>query len=315
MSHSIEISVVIPVYNEKENIKILYDELSRVLNNFEFRSEVIFVDDGSVDDTFGTIRNLINSNMVQVKAISLSRNFGHQIALTAGLEQAKGKVAISLDGDMQHPPSVIPELYKKYLDGYDIVNTIRRDDEKVGVFKQMSSGLFYKIFNFLSPTRIESATADFRLLSRKALDAFLQFPEKDRFIRGMVVWMGFSQTYISYKADARRKGNSKFTLLKMLSLSLNAITSFSSAPLKIPLLMGGVVFFISVFYIFFALWRYAHGATIPGWTSLLVSVLFLGSVQLISIGILGVYLGRIFNETKSRPLYFVKETWGILSRD
>lgn len=309
MNHPVEMSVVIPVYNEEENVKLIYRELLSVLNSFDFNSEVIFVDDGSIDRTFDAIRTLPASEKIHLRGIALSRNFGHQIALSAGLEQAKGDVIISLDGDMQHPPALLLDLYAKYKEGFDIVNTIRQDDAQIGPFKRMTSGLFYKLFNFLSPTKIETSTADFRLFSRKALNAFLSFPENDRFIRGMVAWMGFSQAYVSYQASPRRQGGSKFTLLKMITLSLNAITSFSSAPLKIPFLMGGFVFLVSLVYIFFALWEYMHGETIPGWTSLLISVLFIGSIQLISVGILGIYLGRIFNETKKRPLYFLKETW------
>lgn len=302
-------SVVIPVYNEEENILVLHQELMTVLNNFPFQSEVIFMDDGSKDRTFESICSLSGNKKVQLRGISLSRNFGHQITLSAGLEQAKGNVVVSLDGDMQHPPVVIPELYAKYKEGYDIVNTIRLDDEKIGLFKKFSSGLFYQLFNFLSSTKIESATADFRLLSRKALDAFLRFPEKDRFIRGMVVWMGFPQSYVTYRANPRFAGRSKFTPLKMLSLSLNAITSFSSAPLRLPLFIGTFIFFTSILYICFAVYNYLQGTTLPGWTSLLISVLLLGGVQLICIGIIGIYLGRVFNETKNRPLYFVKEIW------
>lgn len=307
--NSIEMSVVIPVYNEEGNINLLYEELLRVLQDFNFNSEVIFIDDGSKDNTFSVIKHLPVSAKVRIRGISLSRNFGHQVTLTAGLEQAKGNVIISLDGDLQHPPSLIPELYKRHLQGYDIVNTIRNDSEETSPLKKISSSLFYKLFNYLSATQIEAAAADFRLLSRRALDAFLSFPDKERFIRGMVVWMGFRQTYVSYQAQPRFAGRSKYTLLKMAGLSLNAITSFSSAPLKLPLIMGGSIFLFSMAYSILTLYNYTKGTALPGGTPLLISTLFLGAMQLISIGVLGIYLGRIFNETKNWPLYFVKETW------
>lgn len=309
MKPEVKMSIVISVFNEEDNVKELFGELTAVLNRFEFQSEVIFIDDGSNDRTFACIQQLSGTDKIKVRGVSLSRNFGHQVSVSAGLELAKGDVVITMDGDLQHPPSLIPGLYEKHLQGFDIVNTIRNDDERIGFFKKISSAFFYKTFNLLSSTKIESATADFRLLSRKAVDAFLRFPEKDRFIRGMVVWMGYRQTYLHYKALPRHSGTTKFTPFKMINLSLNAITSFSSAPLRLPLLAGTLIFFACLIYIGYAIYSYLNGLTQPGWASLLISVLFIGAVQLISIGIIGIYLGRVFNETKNRPLYFVKETW------
>ena len=309
MSESLKLSIVIPVYNEELNIEVLYDRLMTVLGHISISFEILFVDDGSKDNSFRLIRQLSEKDN-HVKGISLSRNFGHQVALHAGLEGATADLIITMDGDMQHPPEMIIPLIEKANEGFDIVNTRRIDTKGEGFAKKTSSGLFYKLINSLSDIHIESGSADFRLMTRKALDAYLQFPERDRFTRGLISWMGFRQTSLDYNAPARFKGNSKYSLRKMLHFALDGITSFSSRPLRISFYCGFFVFLMGIIYACFAIIQFINGKTVQGWTSMLVSILVLGGIQLLSIGVIGEYIARIFNETKARPLYFIKDKTG-----
>jgi len=301
-----ELSVVIPLFNEEKNIRQLYDELIPVLTKLVKSYEIIFVDDGSIDRSFEIIKQFSIENKF-IKGISLSRNFGHQIAITAGLHQAKGEAVITMDADLQHPPNLIPELYKLYKEGNDIVNTIRLDTTDAGIFKKFTSNIFYKLLNSLSDIKIEPASADFRLMSRRAVDAFILITEKDRFTRGLVSWMGFKQVSIDYIAPPRFAGKSKYTLRRMFSFGLDGITSFSSKPLRISFYFGISVFIIGIIYAIFAIINYFQGEVVAGWTSNLVSILLIGGIQLVSIGIIGEYIARIFNEVKARPLYFIKD--------
>ena len=307
MNQPIDISVVIPVFNEENNIQILLNELKIVLAKLSISWEIIFVDDGSNDKSFEIIQNesLKNSN---VKGISLSRNFGHQIALLAGIGFSAGDAVITMDADMQHPPDIIPELYKKYKEGFDIVNTKRIDSHKTGVFKKTTSRFFYSLINFLSDVKIESASADFRLMNRKSVNAFLKLPERERFTRGLISWMGFRQTIINYQCNPRYSGESRYTISKMMRFALDGITSFSSKPLRISFYLGLLTFLSGFIYALYAVINFLRGSTVPGWTSILVSVLILGGIQLLSLGIIGEYIARIFNESKSRPAYLIKET-------
>lgn len=300
------ISVVIPLLNEEGNIRVLYDALLPVIEEVSGSYEIIFVDDGSKDASFDIINQLSLQNS-KVLGISLSRNFGHQVALTAGMEHASGEIVITMDADMQHPPDVILELYKKFKEGFDIVNTIRTETADSGAFKKMTSSWFYKLINRLSDIHIEPAAADFRLMNRKTVNAFIQLKEKDRFTRGLISWMGFKQAMISYTAPSRFSGKSKYSLFKMLRFAADGITSFSAKPLRISFFSGLIVSLIGLFYAIYAVIEYFSGKTIPGWTSILVSILIIGGIQLISIGIIGEYLARVFNEAKNRPLYMVKQ--------
>jgi len=301
-----DISVVIPVYNEEGNIEALYSSIISVLKKINLAYEIIFVDDGSKDKSFDVISSISSQNE-NVLGISLSKNFGHQIALTAGLEHSKGDVVIMMDADMQHPPQVIELLYKKYLDGYDIVNTKREETKGESAFKNVSSKWFYSFMNKLSDTQIEAGAADFRLMNRKTVNAFLELKEKDRFVRGLISWMGFKQTTITYSAPERFSGQSKYSITKMIRFALDGITSFSAKPLRVSFYAGLIVSLIGLIYSVYAIIQFFFGHTVPGWTSILVSVLIIGGLQLISIGIVGEYLARVFNEAKKRPLYFVKE--------
>lgn len=299
------LSIVIPCFNELGNLNALMVRLTAVLTGELSDYEIIFVDDGSSDNTFQLITE-IHSNNKRVRGLALSRNFGHQIALAAGLHHSRGTIVITMDGDLQHPPEIIPELVSLYQQGYDIVNTLRTDTDGVGRMKKTTSKLFYKILNRLSEIHLDSGAADFRLMSRKAVDAYAQFDEKDRFTRGLIGWMGFSQAVIKYKAESRYAGKSKYTLKRMIHFALDGVTSFSSKPLRIAAYSGIFVSLVGLFYAVYAIIRHFHGDTIQGWTSLLITVLVLGGVQLLSLGIIGEYISRIFNESKSRPLYFIK---------
>jgi dolichol-phosphate mannosyltransferase len=301
------LSIVVPLFNEEPNLIPLYEKLTKITNTISNNYEIIFVDDGSTDTSFSIIKK-ISSDDKHVKGISLSRNFGHQAALTAGLESAKGKTVAMMDADLQHPPELIKEMYKLYLQGFDVVNTRRMETKVNGYFKSISSRWFYKFLNTLSDFPIEPSSADFRLVSAKALEAFLQMRERNRFTRGMVNWVGFKQTYLSYTASERNAGSSKYTLKKMLSLGLNGITAFSSKPLRMAFYAGLLIFLFGIIYAIYAIVEYFSGKTIPGWTSILLSVLIIGGFQLLSLGIIGEYIARIFNEVKARPLYLIKET-------
>jgi len=298
------LSLVIPSYNEEENIPLLFDLIKENLKNYEY--ECIFVDDGSSDNTFNQIKKLAENNST-VSGISLSRNFGHQIALLAGISQAKGDVVIMLDADGQHPPKVINELIEQYKKGYDIVNTKRLQTADTGFFKNTTSKLFYKIINKLTDVKIEPSSSDFRLMSRKAVDAFLKFEEKDRFTRGLISWMGFKQTFVEFKAPERMTGTSKYTLKKMVRFAWDGITSFSSKPLKFSMFAGLFSLLFGAVYSIYVLIEFIAGNTIPGWTSMMLIILVLGGIQLLSLGIIGEYLSRIFNESKNRPHFFIKE--------
>jgi dolichol-phosphate mannosyltransferase len=307
-----EISIVVPVFNEAGNIGPLYERLKTVLDGLGLRYELVFADDGSRDASFEQIRALSQSDPV-VKGLSLSRNFGHQVALLAGIRHASGKVVITMDGDLQHPPELIPKLYHEYLAGFDIVNTIRQDPPETGRFKKLSSRWFYSLMNRLSEVRIEPASADFRLMGRKAVTAFLEIPERDRFTRGLVSWMGFRQQVLPYQAEPRFSGKTKYTLFRMLRFAWDGITSFSSRPLRLSFYAGTVVSLLAMLYGLYAVISYLSGKTLEGWTSILVSVLFIGGLQLLSLGIVGEYISRIFNEAKGRPLYFIKDQTDTLT--
>jgi len=309
MKNSPRISLVIPAYNEEENLENLYRELIPVLESLDKSFEILFVDDGSTDHSFEMIKRL-HERDERVKGISLSRNFGHQVALVAGLENASGEVVVMMDADFQHPPEVIKTLYQKYQEGYDIVNTRRLQTEGILFFKRFSSWCYYKLINLLSDFRIEASSSDFRLMNRRAVEAFLQFQEKNRFNRGLISWMGFKQDVVEYKAPPRIRGRSKYTMRKMLSFGLDGLTSFSSKPLRISFYTGFLIFLAGIAYAIYVIINHFKGLTIPGWTSTVLIILLIGGFQLLSLGIIGEYIARIYNESKSRPIYFLKDKVG-----
>jgi polyisoprenyl-phosphate glycosyltransferase len=306
MNQSTFISVVVPLYNESESIPKLLDELIKVLESIKYEYEIILSDDGSEDNSFDIIKQYHQQNS-KIIGLSLSRNFGHQIALLAGMEKAKGNVIITMDADLQHPPSVIPTMIEKYKEGFQLVNTKRVDKGDIGFFKRITSKCFYRFINLMSDTKISEASSDFRLMNRRVLNAFLQFRERSRFNRGLVSWMGFRQTFVEYESPSRFAGKSKYTLRKMIYFAFDGITSFSAKPLRISGYIGFLVFLVGFLYSIFALVQYIKGNTVPGWTSLLVTVLIIGGIQLLALGIIGEYMARIYNESKARPIYFIKD--------
>ncbi len=306
-SVSCDLSIVIPVYNEIDVIELFYKELAEVISTMGIRYEVLFVDDGSSDGTFEKISQLSKHN-AHVVGIKLSRNFGHQMALFAGLSEAKGDYVLMMDGDLQHPPELIPELWKKAIDGYDTVFTIRKAEEGLGWFKKYSSKTFYKIFSYLTDVTLEQNTADFRIISRKVCDEIRKMDERDIFLRGMFSWIGFSQSRVEYAAHERPRGTSKYNLKKMFNLSVSGITSFSTVPIRISLLLCGVSLCVAFSYSMYALYvKFILGKAVQGWTSLLILMSLFFSGLYIILGIIGEYIAKIHIETKKRPRYIIEK--------
>lgn len=305
------ISVVIPVFNEAENIQPLCAEVCRQLELVGLPFEIIFVNDGSHDDSLGRLRAL-NTSDPRIKVVSLSRNFGHQSSISAGVEYASGGAVITMDGDFQHPPEMLPEMIARWREGYQVVYTVRKETEDARWFKRCTSGAFYRLINAMSEVPIIPGAADFRLMDRAVVDCLVSMPERSRFLRGMVSWVGFRQIGLSYVAKARRCGRSKYSFRKMLSLAAQGITSFSSLPLRFAAYLGFISATAGLPYCLWAMYaRFFTDRAVPGWASLEVSVLFLGGIQLMSIGIIGEYVGRIYTEVKGRPLYIADELIGF----
>lgn len=300
------VSIVIPSYNEAGNIKVITKKIKSVLKGKE-EFEIIFIDDGSTDQTFEEIKNIMKTEKF-VEVISFSRNFGHQKALKAGLDYARGDCVICMDADLQHPPEVLPKLIDKWREGYDVVYTIRKDTLDICFIKRITSKCFYKMINILSDVDIPLGAADFRLLDRKVVNELKQFKEKWLFIRGLVSWLGFRQAGLEYTVQPRYKGKSKYSMSKMIAFAIQGVTSFSILPLRISTVLGVLFSFISFMYALYALYiKIFTKASILGWTSIMISVLFIGGVQLICIGMIGEYLGKMFIETKERPNYVIRE--------
>ncbi len=301
-----KVSIVVPVYNEQYNIVLLFKEI-KMIQDKKYEYEIIFVDDGSVDGTFKNIESLSKKER-QVKYISLSRNFGHQIALKAGIDFVTGDCVITLDGDLQQPPKYIPVMLKEWEKGYDVVSTIRIDEKGVPFYKRFTSNLFYKIINMLADVEIRPGSADFRLLDKKVVKIIQSLKESSLFLRGLVPWSGFKQTYLPYTAARRQAGYTKYSFLKMLALALDGVTSFSVRPLRIATFIGFFFAFISGLYgVYAIIVRIFYNQAIIGWASLVASVVFMGGLQLMILGIIGEYLGKLFIQSKDRPLYIVKQ--------
>jgi len=277
------------------------------------RFEFIYVDDGSRDETAALLHEMSLADE-RVKALRLSRNFGHQVATTAGLEHASGDAVVLMDADLQDPPEVIVQMYARWLEGYHVAYGQR--EERVGEtwFKVWSAKTFYRLVNRMSPVPIPNDTGDFRLMDRAVVEALLRMPERDRFLRGMVSWVGFRQVAVPYRREARYAGESKFPLLKMVRFAADAVLSFSFTPLRLAVWSGFFVLGIALLGILYALalrFFFDPSHWVRGWASIFVAVLFMGGVQLISLGIIGEYVGRIYGEVKQRPLYFVRERFGF----
>lgn len=303
------VSVVIPCYNEEESLPVLYRRLRKVLRQSAGRYEMIFSNDGSTDRTAAVIRRLAAKDD-GVRGVELSRNFGHQACLTAGLEHAAGEVIVMMDADLQDPPELLAEMIEKWRQGADVVYAVRRKRKGESAFKLLTAAAFYRVLRRLTQTRIPLDTGDFRLIDRRALDAVLSIRESNRFLRGLFGWIGFHQVPVYYDRDRRYAGETKYPLRKMINFALDGLTSFSSAPLRIAVYLGLIASTIAFLYGIRVIWEGMRGGTVPGWASTTVSVLFLGGVQLFTIGVLGEYIGRIYEEVKRRPLYIVKEVIG-----
>lgn len=307
------VSIVVPLYNEAECVEHLVAALNDQCQVDGIDFEYILVDDGSSDGTAEALRELQRAHQ-RVRYVLLSRNFGHAAALTAGLEAATGDAVIMMDGDLQHPPSVIPTLIDRWLLGYDIVHTVRTDNEGASWLKRSLSNSFYTVFNYFSTCQLRSGMADFRLMSRRAVNALNGLSERQRFIRGLSTWIGFRQDFVEFHAPPRFAGRPSYTLMKSLRLALDGVTSFSFFPLRRAILMGWAITCLSVIYGMSCvlIWLFTD-LTVPGWTSLVVCTTFLGGCQLVAAGLIAEYVGRIYEEVKGRPLYITQETGGFES--
>ncbi len=303
-----DISVVIPVFNEESNLPVLYERLVNSVTSISNDYELIFVNDGSKDNSLNIIKELSLKNP-QVKYIDFSKNFGHQLAVFAGLENAKGDTIVIIDADLQDPPELIKELYSKMKEGYDVVYAQREQRVGESWHKLMTAKLFYRFINRLSEVSIPLDTGDFRIISKKINDIIVSMPERNKFLRGQIAWTGFNQTFVSYNREERYAGKTNYSYSKMFSFAFDGITAFSNLPLRLATYLGFAVSLISFFFILYTLYqKYFKHDVVQGWSSLMVSILFIGGVQLICLGIIGEYLGRIMDNVKQRPLYIVRES-------
>lgn len=302
-----KISVVIPSFNEAGNINELVQRLTAVLKAVPYNYELIFVDDGSSDNTIEVLKSVsaINDNLYYLE---LSRNFGHQNALKAGYDYADGDCIISMDGDLQHPPELVSQFLAKWEEGYDVVYTTREYQDETSYFKTKSSEIYYNMINSLSDTKLEKGTADFRLIDRKVANVLSNLNENGLFIRGLIKWLGFKQYAINYQAEARFSGKSKYTFRRMVRFAVEGITAFSVRPLNIAIGIGAFFSMMSLCYIPYIAWTLIYGHEVPGWASVLASVVFFGGMQLMVLGIIGLYLGKLFMQAKQRPNYIVRST-------
>jgi dolichol-phosphate mannosyltransferase len=301
------ISVVVPVFNEAECIGHFHQRASAALKQLEGCDyELVYVDDGSRDASCEIMRTFTDGDP-RVRVVRFSRNFGHQIAITAGLDYAQGDAIVFIDADLQDPPEVIAGLVQKWRDGYDVVYARRATRKGETAFKLLTAAVFYRMLRSIANVDIPPDVGDFRLISARVADQLRAMREKDRFIRGMVSWVGFPQSYVMYNRDERHAGKTKYPLAKMIKFAFDGLTSFSSAPLRVATWVGylsSALAFLYLFSVFVQVWL---GITVEGWATIVVAVLFLGGVQLICLGILGEYLGRVFNEVKPRPIYIVQD--------
>ena len=303
------VSLVVPIFNETEVIDEFYKRAKKVLDSLDdFSHEIIFVDDGSRDDSYEKMVHLANQDS-NVKIVKFSRNFGHQIAITAGIDLAKGDAVIVIDADLQDPPETLKLFIEKWQEGYDVVYGVREKREGEGKMKLLTAHLFYRTLKTLTNIDIPLDVGDFRLMSRRAVDQFKQLREKDRYVRGLVSWIGLNQAAITYARDKRYAGETKYPYRKMIKFALDGITSFSSFPLKLATFLGYITSFFALLYALSVFVQKIIGITVQGWATIMVGMLFLGGVQLICLGIIGEYIGRIFNETKNRPIYIIEQIY------
>jgi polyisoprenyl-phosphate glycosyltransferase len=305
------ISAVVPVYNEEGNVEALLTRLRAVESALGLDLEIVFVDDGSRDRTVETLRRLWHADR-RFRVVRLSRNFGHQTAITAGMEHATGDAVVVMDADLQDPPELVGEMVRRWQEGYDVVYAVRAARKGETLFKRSTAAMFYRLIRRITRVDIPLDTGDFRLVSRRVIEDLRRMPERHRFVRGLVAWVGYPQIGVPYERDERLSGETKYPLWRMARFALDGITSFSFAPLQIATAIGflaALSAFVGIGIVLY--YRLFTGIPLPGWASVIISVLFLGGVQLITIGIIGEYLGRVYDEVKGRPLYLVQEKIGF----
>jgi dolichol-phosphate mannosyltransferase len=304
----VEISVIVPALNEEQNLPILVSQLRPVLDGIAPSWEIIVVDDGSNDGTLAQLVRLSAAD-ARLKYVSLSRNFGHQAALRAGLAYSRGKCAISMDADLQHPADLLPAMVEQWRNGAEVVVTLRRDPSTVPLFKRKASSVYYKILNLLSDVRLEPGSADFRLIDRRVVDVLNSMAECDLFFRGVLPWVGFKTSYLSYTPAQRAHGATKYNISRMMSLAVMGIVFHSIQPLRIATVFAAIISGLVAIYACYAVFAYvAWSATVPGWASVILAICVIGSLQLLVLGIIGEYVGRILRETRRRPAFVVSQS-------
>jgi dolichol-phosphate mannosyltransferase len=315
-------SVVVPMYNEEEVLHETYRRLTEVMKNSGVSYEIVFVNDGSRDKTYSMLNEICDKDK-RVKLLDFSRNFGHQIAITAGMDHSIGQCVVVIDGDLQDPPELIPEMIKKWKEGYDVVYGKRISRKGESFFKKLTATVFYRFLKSMTDVNIPVDTGDFRLIDRRVCEALKHVNEKNRYVRGLVSWLGFKQTAVEFEREERFAGETKYPLKKMLKLAFDGITSFSYKPLKLATYLGTFISLASFLYLFFIIiQRIFFPETLqPGWASILAVSLFFNGITLLMLGIIGEYVGRIYDEAKGRPLYLIRKTRNLtddkqpLSRD
>lgn len=311
----VRISVVVPLYNEEENIDALFRRLLAVLEALNTSYEVICVNDGSRDNT---LKNLVeyHQRYPQIKVVNLSRNFGKDTAMSAGIDYSQGMAVIPIDADLQDPPELIAEMIEKWHEGYDVVYASRRVRIGESWFKRFSAEGFYQVINKLSRVSIPPNTGDFRLIDRRVVESIKKMPERQRFMKGIFAWVGYKQTSILFDREPRYQGQTKWNYWKLWNFAIDGITSFSFLPLKVWTYVGLIIALVSLVYASFLILRtIIFGIDVPGYASLMVAVLFLGGIQLLTLGIIGEYIGRVYEEVKGRPLYLVRDCYGFENRE
>lgn len=304
-----KISVIIPIYNEALNIPLLHLRLNTIMKNLNLSYELIFVNDGSADNSLEIIKELAKQHQ-EIRFIDLSRNFGHQIAVSAGLDKAEGENIVIIDADLQDPPELIAELYAKLQEGYEVVYAKRKVRKGESFMKLLTAKLFYRLLSAITSISIPVDTGDFRIISRKVVLALRQMPETSKFLRGQISWIGYKQTFVEYEREERNAGKTGYTYKKMIKLAIDGITAFSNFPIKAVTAIGflvSIVAFVMILVSFYVKY-FTSDETEPGWASLMVGMMFLGGVQLLSLGIIGEYVSRINTDVRRRPLYFVQDS-------
>ena len=300
-----KVSLILPAHNEEGNIRPIYEEISKCMGQTNYDFSIIFIDDGSTDQTLSSIQSLAEIDK-RVKYIELSRNFGHQFAIKAGLDHADAEIVIMMDCDLQHPPELIPMMLMEHERGYEIVRTHRKEADHESYLKKKTSSLFYSFISKFSEVRLEKGSADFRLVSGKALEQLRNFNEMDLFFRGLIKWMGFKQVSIEFEPNERQRGETKYTFAKMFHFGLKGFTSFSTKPLYFSAYFGILVSIISLSFLPYVLTALFTGHTVAGWASIMLTISFFGGLNLLVLGIIGIYLAKLFVQSKSRPHYIIR---------